>query len=52
MNLWNNYNKKEEIMSTILRMHISAPKAIESTKVIFMNCNNLSQKELVHLRDL
>lgn len=33
-------------MSTILRMHISAPKAIEATKVIFMNNDNLSQKEL------
>lgn len=32
--------------STILRMHISAPKAIKATKVVFMNDDNLSQKEL------
>lgn len=32
--------------NTIFRMHISAPEAIEATKVIFMNNDNLSQKEL------
>lgn len=32
--------------NTIFRMLISAPGAIEATKVIFMNNDNLSQKEL------
>lgn len=32
--------------NTIFRMHISASGAIEAAKVIFMNNDNLSQKEL------